>query len=262
MLLAVDIGNTNIVLGVWNGSGWQAHWRLRTVRERTADEFGIYLKGLLREHRLNKSISRVIISSVVPQLTQTFIAVSRNYLHHSPLIVHTDLDLGIRNRTEQPGQVGADRLLNAVAAYDRTHQACIIVDLGTATKFDVVSSAGDFLGGVISPGFTITADALFQRAAKLSQVDLVPPPSVLGRNTVHALQSGLIFGYISMIEGLLPRLRAALNDADPEASPIHVIGTGGLLDLLAPHTDVFDTLEPWLTLDGLRIVADRNLTGR
>ncbi len=260
MLLAIDIGNTNIVLGVWNGSGWQAHWRLRTVPERTADELGIYLTSLLREHGLKKAVSRVVLSSVVPQLTQTVLALSRDYLQRDPLLIHTDLDLGIQNRTDVPAQVGSDRLLNAAAAYDRFRRACIVIDLGTATKLDVVTSGGDLLGGVISPGLGITADALFQRAAKLSQVDLVLPPSVLGRNTVHAVQSGLIYGYLSLIEGLLPRLKAELlrHDSAAGAGGIAVIGTGGLIDLLAPHTAIFDAIDPWLTLEGLRIAAERN----
>lgn len=258
MLLAIDIGNTNIVMGAWNGRAWQATWRLRTVRERTADETGIYLKSLLREHKLKKAITRVILSSVVPQLTQSFVTACRTYLRRDPLLVHTGLDLGIHNGTDQPEQVGTDRLLNAAAAYNRFQRACIVIDMGTATKFDVVDSQGDFLGGVIAPGLTITADALFHRAAKLSQVDLVPPPAVLGRNTAHAVQSGLIYGYLSLIEGLLPRLQQELRAVDPEAQEIPVIGTGGLIDLFVPYTTVFTAIDPWLTLEGLLLAADRN----
>ncbi|MDJ0752448.1 MAG: type III pantothenate kinase [Ardenticatenaceae bacterium] len=258
MLLAIDIGNTNIVLGVWGGDKWRAHWRLRTVHDRTADELGIYLKGLLREHELEEEITRVIMSSVVPQLTQTFMTVSIHYLHHNPLFVHTGLDLGIRNCTDVPGQVGTDRLLNASAAYERFKKACIIVDMGTATKLDVVTSQGDMIGGVISPGLGITADALFKRAAKLSPVDYQAPPATLGRNTAHAIQSGLVFGYLGLVEGLIPRLIDDLKNYDPLGDDVHIVGTGGWINVIAPHTDMIKTYDPWLTLEGLKIVAERN----
>lgn len=261
MLLAIDIGNTNIVLGVWDGKEWRAKWRLRTVSDRTADELGIVLKGLLREHRLKKAITRVVLSSVVPKLTPTIQAVCEKYLHTTALVVHTGLDLGIQNATDVPEQVGTDRLLNATAAFHRYRTACLIVDMGTATKLDVVTSQGEMLGGVISPGLGITAEALFKRAAKLSQVDFKAPPAVLGRNTAHAIQSGLIFGYLSLVEGLIPRLKAELLRHDPDAANPRIIGTGGWIDTIAAHTTMIEAFDPWLTLEGLKIVDERNRNG-
>lgn len=258
MLLAIDIGNTNIVLGVWDGSQWRATWRLRTVTDLTADELGITLKGLLREHKLKDAITRLILSSVVPQLTQTFVTVSQRYLKLEPLLVTTHLDLGIENKTELPDQVGTDRLLNVTAAFHRFQGASLVVDMGTATKLDVVTSQGQMLGGVIAPGLGITADALFSRAAKLSQVDFQAPPAVIGRNTVHAIQSGLVFGYLGLVEGLIPRLLAELQSHDPTGQPAQIIGTGGWINVIVPHTTLITEFDPWLTLDGLRIVAERN----
>lgn len=258
MLLAIDIGNTNIVLGVWDQSVWRATWRLRTVTDITSDELGITLKGLLREHDLKRAVTRVILSSVVPQLTQTFLTASERYLKVFPLLVDTHLDLGIRNATDVPTQVGTDRLLNATAAFHRFKQACLVVDMGTATKLDVVTSQGEMLGGVISPGLGITADALFRRAAKLSQVDFQAPPAVIGRNTAHAIQSGLVFGYLGLVEGLIPRLVAELKNIDQAAQNPKIIGTGGWINVIAPHTNIIEEYDPWLTLNGLRIVAERN----
>ncbi len=260
MLLAIDIGNTNIVLGLWNGQNWIARWRLRTIRERTVDEFGIYLRGLLQDEKevSISGIKRIIISSVVPQITRSLTDACRLYLHCEPLIMSTDLSLGIQNRTDVPEQVGADRLVNTAAAYHLYRCACIVVDMGTATKFDVVTANGDMLGGVISPGLGITADALTRRAAKLSQVDLQAPPQAIGSNTIHAIQSGLIFGYASMVSGIIPRLKAELVERNPDTPYIKIIGTGGLISLVAEHTAVFDVIDPWLTLKGLEIIARKN----
>lgn len=259
MLLAIDIGNTNIVLGIWNDKKWLLQWRLSTVRDRTADEYAIYIKGLLRERKLKKAVTRIVISSVVPQLTRTFCDMSRRYLKYDPLVVGHQTDIGLSINVDFPEQVGADRLVNASAAYHLYHTACIVVDMGTATKFDVVNAQGEFLGGVISPGLQITADALFQRAAKLSQVEFVAPPSVIGSNTIHAIQSGLIFGYTGQIEGVIPRLKAEMRRRDVSLTGhIPVLGTGGLIDLIAPHTDLIDDTDQWLTLGGLQMIADKN----
>ena len=258
MLLAIDIGNTNIVIGLWNGREWQNRWRLRTIRERTTDEYAIYLRGLLETDIMQNQISRIIIASVVPQITRALREACQRYLKQEPLIVTTNLSLGIQNCTDAPDQVGADRLVNTAAAYHLYKSACIVVDMGTATKFDVVTSQGDMLGGVISPGLGITADALTRRAAKLSQVDLEAPPQVIGRNTIHAIQSGLIYGYAGLVSGLLPRLKTELKIHDPQADRIRVIGTGGLISLIAEHTDFFDNVDPWLTLKGLEIISRKN----
>lgn len=252
MLLAIDIGNTTITVGVWNGDRWRLQWRLRTIHDQTVDEYGIYLKMLLREVGLAQSIDRAIFSSVVPPLTKTFYAVGRRYLNLEPIQVTAESDCGIRVATENPAEVGADRIVNASAAYHLYPGASIIIDMGTATTLDVVSDEGALLGVVIAPGLELAAEALTGRAAQLSRVALQAPPQVLGRNTVHAMQSGLIFGYTCLIEGLIQRLR---QEQDLGGAP--VIATGGLINLIAPHTQQIDHLEPWLTLTGLRLISER-----
>jgi type III pantothenate kinase len=253
MLLAIDIGNTNITLGVWHEDVWQQHWRLQTNPTRTADEYGLLLKGLLRDAGV-ATIHGVIITSVVPALTQTLTEVSDLYLACRPLIVTSRLDLGLAIKVDAPEAVGTDRLVNCVAAYYLFPGPSIVIDMGTATKLDVVSARAEFLGGVIAPGLRLAADALASRAAKLSHVALEAPPAAIGRNTVHAMQSGLILGYVSLIEGMVARLRAEHPDRE---QPIHVLGTGGLIGLIAPHTAVIHHIDPWLTLTGLRLIHER-----
>jgi type III pantothenate kinase len=252
MLLAIDIGNTNITLGLWDGQQWRHQWRLRTIHDQTVDEYGIYLKMLMREDGLVDGVDSVVLSSVVPPLTRTFVAVADRYLDQQPLLVTAATDTGIRIDTENPAEVGADRIVNAVAAYHLYPGASIVVDMGTATTLDVVSADGALAGVVIAPGLQLAADALTARAAQLGRVALEAPPQVLGRNTVHAMQSGLIFGYAGLIEGLVARLRAELGLPDAR-----VIGTGGLIRLMTPHTAVIGCVEPWLTLTGLRLIAER-----
>lgn len=254
MLLAIDIGNTNIKLGVWNGRVWQQQWRLEANHGRTADEYGILLKGLLHDAELKEPVNGVIIASVVPVLTSTFTGLSEMALGVRPLIVTSALDLGLEIQVDVPEAVGADRLVNAVAAYHLFRGPCIVIDMGTATKLDVLSAAPAFLGGVIVPGLGVSADALARRAAKLSHVALEAPPSVIGRNTVHAVQSGLVFGYVSLIEGMIARLRAEHPDKN---QPIRILGTGGLIGVVTPHTAVIDHTDPWLTLTGLRVIYER-----
>ncbi|HSM55991.1 MAG TPA: type III pantothenate kinase [Candidatus Sulfomarinibacteraceae bacterium] len=252
MLLAIDIGNTLITAGLWDGQEWRLQWRLRTIHDQTVDEYGIYLKMLLREVDLADAVDQVIFSSVVPPLTRTFDAVCHRYLNLTPLQVTAETDTGIRVTTERPSEVGADRIVNAAAAYHLYPGASIIVDMGTATTLDVVSEDGALLGVIIVPGLEVAADALAGRAAQLSRVALEAPPQVLGRNTTHAMQSGLIFGYTSLVEGLVQRLR---NELDLPHAP--VIATGGLINVISEHTDVVDHLEPWLTLTGLRLISQR-----
>jgi type III pantothenate kinase len=252
MLLAIDIGNTNITLGLWDGQQWRRQWRLRTIHDQTVDEYGIYLKMLLRDDGLDDGVDRIVLSSVVPPLTHTFVAVADRYLGQEPLQVTEETDTGIRIATENPAEVGADRIVNAAAAYHLYPGASIVVDMGTATTLDVVSADGALLGVIIAPGLELAANALTQRAAQLGRVALEAPPQVLGRNTVHAMQSGLVFGYASLIEGLVARLRAELELPDAR-----VIGTGGLIRLITPHTAVIGCIEPWLTLTGLRVIAER-----
>lgn len=254
MLLAIDIGNTQVALGVWDGEEWLHEWRLRTIQDRTSDEYGILVMNLLQEDGLMDAIDAVILTSVVPPLTMTFRQLSLDYLDIDPIIVDSELDTGITIETDNPKEVGSDRIVNAVAAYDIYEKPAIVIDVGTATTFDVVSSKGELLGVAIAPGLGVAADALSSRAAQLQQVPLEAPPSAIGRNTIHAMQSGLIYGYVSLIEGMVERLLAEHPDRDQK---IVIIGTGGLINLLAPHTSVIDHVDQALTLTGLRIIYDR-----
>jgi type III pantothenate kinase len=261
MLLAVDIGNTNITLGLWNGRAWANQWRLRTVHDKTIDEYGVYLKSLLREGEAAEKVTAAIISSVVPPLTGTFIAVCKTYLDLEPMLVTAQTDTGIIIATDNPSEVGADRIVDAAAAHYLYPGYSIVVDIGTATTFDVVSDKGELLGVAIAPGLGVAAAALSSRAAQLGRVALEAPPHAIGTNTVHAMQSGLIFGYVGLMEGLIQRITAELNQqfAAPD-TPIKpkVIGTGGLITIIAPETDHIDHIAPWLTLTGLRIIYERN----
>lgn len=254
MLLAIDIGNTNITLGIWDGQAWQSEWRLQTDSERTADEFGILLLGLLNRARLENAVRAAIIASVVPRLTATFIQVCEQVMGLQPHVVTATSDSGIVIRTDNPAEVGADRIVNAVAAFARFQGPCIVVDMGTATTFDVVSSRQELLGVVITPGLRLAADALVNRAAQLAHVPLQAPPQTIGTNTVHAIQSGLIFGYAALVEGMTRRLLAEHPDHD---QAITVIGTGGLIQLIAPYAPVIEHVDPWLTLTGLRVIHER-----
>lgn len=254
MLLTLDIGNTNITLGVWNGRSWQRHWRLLTNPAQTADEYGIILKMLLQDAGVLTAVDQAIMASVVPALSHTFSQICEQQLKVPLLTVSSELPMGLTIAADDPTAVGADRLVNAVAAYELFQGPCIIIDMGTATKFDLVSAQQEFLGGVIAPGLGLAAEALASRAAKLSHVALEAPPHTIGTNTVHAMQSGLVFGYLSLIEGLVARLKAEHPD---RFQKIHILGTGGLIDLIAPHTVVIDHIDPWLTLTGLRVIHDR-----
>lgn len=254
MLLAIDIGNTQVALGIWDGNEWQHEWRLRTISDRTTDEYGILVMGILQAAGLADAINAVILTSVVPPLTMTFKQLSQHYLNQEPIIVDSELDTGIAIETDNPREVGADRIVNAVAAYYGYMRPAIVIDMGTATTFDVVSSKGELLGVAIAPGLGVAANALAQRAAQLQQVPLEAPPHAIGRNTVHAMQSGLIFGYVGLIEGMVERLLAEHPDRD---QGVLIIGTGGQINLLAPHTDIIDHVDQMLTLTGLQIIYDR-----
>jgi type III pantothenate kinase len=254
MLLAIDIGNTQISLGLWNGNAWQRQWRLSTVPEKTADEYGLELRALLASIEHNTSVKRMVFCSVVPALSSTFSEVGYRYLKCPVQEISYQSDLGITIDVDNPAAVGADRLVNAVASHHLTKAGTIIVDMGTATKLDVVTAGGAFCGGVIAPGLRLAANALVGRAAQLSHVPLEAPPAVLGRNTIHAMQSGLIYGYVSMVEGLLERLQREHPD---RPRPVQVMGTGGLIHLITPHTGTINHVDPWLTLTGLRLIHYR-----
>jgi len=253
MHLCIDVGNTNIVLGLWKDGKWVSHWRVRTVREQMPDEYAMLLKALLRDSGYEMSeITRAVIASVVPPLTTVFTELFSRYLEAEPLVVGPGVRTGVRIRIDNPVELGADLVANAVAAYQRFRAACIIVDFGTATTFSAVSSEGDFLGVAIALGLGVAAEALASRTAQLPRVSLLPPPAAIGKNTTHSMQSGLIFGYVGLVEGLIRRIRSEL---DGEAQ---VVATGGLSQVLAPLTDEIDAVDPWLTLEGLRLISERN----
>src|SRR5262245_10085535 len=259
MLLAIDVGNTNIVLGVFrDADGELIHsWRLATLRERTADELGILVTSLCQRHGVTaKDITGIVMASVVPPVTGTMMSMLSLYFGRTALNVEPAVNSGMPILYDNPAEVGADRVVNGVAAYEEFGRAerrpIIVVDFGTATTFDAISAKGEYLGGVICPGPQISADALFQRAAKLPRIDVRKPDRIIGRTTVASMQSGLFWGYVDMVEGLVRRMRAELG-----GRPV-VIATGGLAILVAPETDVIDHVDPELTLRGLRLVWLRN----
>jgi len=253
MLLCVDIGNTNIVLGLWCQGTWCAHWRMRTVRDQMADEYAMLIKALLRDKGYEPSeVKRIVLASVVPPLTPVFLDLFHRYFAREPLVVGPGVRSGLRIRIDNPVELGADLVANAVAAYTRFRCACIVVDFGTATTFSAVSAEGDFVGVAIAPGLGVAAEALSSRTAQLPRVSLGPPPAAIGKNTVHSMQSGLVFGYIGLLEGLIGRIRAELG------GEARVIATGGLSSVLAPLTDQIEAVDPWLTLEGLRLISERN----
>ncbi|MBI3362740.1 MAG: type III pantothenate kinase [Chloroflexi bacterium] len=253
MLLAIDIGNTNITLGLYEGEKLGPRWRLATDHERMPDEYGIAILNLFQHSRHTAGdVSAIAIASVVPPLTGTFVTACRQYLDHDPLVVDAGVRTGVRVRYEDPKQVGADRVVDAAAAHKLYGGPACIVDFGTGTTFDAITEEGDYLGGAIAPGIGIAAEALFHHAAKLPRVDLVRPPAAIGRNTVHSMQSGLLFGYVGLVEGMVARFRAELGPK------MKVIGTGGLAEVIAQETKVIEIIAPWLTLEGLRIVYELN----
>jgi type III pantothenate kinase len=253
MLLAIDIGNTNLTLGLYAGERLEHHWRLSTDPARMPDEYGLQFLALL-DHagRASDELTGICLASVVPQLTQRVVQACGEYLKLEPLVVDAGIKTGIRIRYEDPKAVGADRVADAVAALHLHGGPACIVDFGTATTFSALTKEGEYLGGAITAGINLAADALFTHAAKLQRIDLQRPPSVIGRNTVQAMQSGLLFGYVCMTEGMVARFRSELG------SDMKVIATGGLAEIVARETKVVDILAPWLTLDGLRIIWDLN----
>jgi len=253
MLLAIDIGNTSITLGLYKSEKLGPRWRLASDSERTSDEYGILLVQLLERAGIRSGgIREIAIASVVPPLTGTFEHVCQDYLNTVPLIVDAGTRTGIPLRYEDPKQVGADRVVNAVAVRRLFKGPACIVDFGTATIFDAISAEGEYLGGAIAPGIGIASDALFRRTAKLPRVEIMRPPTAIGRNTVHSLQSGLLYGYVGLVDGMVARFRAELG---PE---MKTIGTGALVELIAKETRSIDIVEPWLALQGLKIIYDLN----
>lgn len=253
MLLTIDIGNTNLTLGLYEGETLGAHWRLATDHNRMPDEYGLQFLGLLQN--AGKSLGEltgVVLASVVPPLTGRVIQACREYLKQEPLVVDAGIKTGIKIRYEDPKTVGADRVCDAVAVMKFYGGPACVVDFGTATTFNAITQNGEYLGGAITAGVNLAAEALYTRAAKLPRIDLQIPPSVIGRNTVHAMQSGLLFGYVSMVEGMVERFRAELG------ADMKVVATGGLAEVVAKETRKIDHIAPWLTLDGLRLIWEMN----
>jgi len=254
MLLAIDIGNTNIQMGLWNGN-WDLNWRAQTVSGKMPDEYAVLLRSYLRSKGLDfDAIDSVVIASVVPPLTSTFVELTRQYLGVEPLVISAHIKAGIRIDVDYPEQVGADRIVDAVAVHKLYGGPAIVIDFGTATTFEVISKDGYYIGGSIAPGISISMEALVGRTAQLYKVALEPPPSPVGRNTTHAIQSGLFWGYVGLVEGLVARLQEAM----PGGSEAKIIATGGLAPLFRDHTRVIQEIAPFLTLDGMRIIYELN----
>jgi type III pantothenate kinase len=255
MLLAVDVGNTNIVLGVYDDDELVISWRLSTSRSMTADEYGVFLLDLFARHNLEASqVSAIIISSVVPPLMPALEQMSHMYFHVEPLVVGPGIKTGMPLMYENPKEVGADRIVNAVAGYEKYGGPLIIVDFGTATTFCVVSARGEYLGGAITAGLGIASEALFQRTARLPRIELIKPKQVIGRNTVVSMQSGLIFGYIGQVEGIIRRIIQELGGFDEPT----VVATGGIASLIASECQNIHYIDQNLTLEGLRIIYQKN----
>ena len=257
MLLAIDVGNSNIVLGVFDGATLVQSWRLQTLRERTSDELGLLVEGLFAHAKIDLSrIRGVVLGSVVPPLTGTLQAMARRFFNLEPVIVDPARNTGMPIRYENPAEIGADRIVNAVAAYETFGRdgarPMIVVDFGTATTLDAVSAQGEYLGGAICPGVQISADALFQRAARLPRIDVRKPARIVGRTTVSAMESGLFYGHVGMVEGLVRRMNDELG------GNAICIATGGLADVIAPETSLIAHVDVDLTLHGLRLVWERN----
>ena len=253
MLLTIDIGNTNLTLGLYEGDKLGAHWRLATDHNRMPDEYGLQFLGLLQNAgKTLNDIQGISLASVVPPLTGRVVQACREYLKQEPLVVDAGVKTGIKIRYEDPKAVGADRVCDAVAVMKLYGGPACVVDFGTATTFNAVTKEGEYLGGAITAGINLAAEALYTRAAKLPRIDLQVPPSVIGRNTVHAMQSGLLFGYVSMVEGMVTRFRSELG------SDMKVVATGGLAEVVAKETKVINVISPWLTLEGLRLIWELN----
>jgi type III pantothenate kinase len=254
MLLAIDTGNTNIAIGAFQGEELAHQWRLSTRIDSTADELGVLLRGLFDTAGVAiDEIDSVVVSSVVPTLDRSLLGMCRQYLGVEAMMIGPGIRTGVQIRYDNPREVGADRVVNAVAAFHKYGGPTVVVDFGTTTNFDVIGENGDYLGGAIAPGIRISMDALFQRAAKLPRVELVEPRAVVAKNTVESIQSGFLYGFVGQIEGIVARM------VDELGGDVKVIATGGLAQLISDHTERIQLVDDRLTLDGLRLIHDLNL---
>jgi type III pantothenate kinase len=253
MLLVIDIGNTNIVFGVYEDDTLINHWRLSTSIQKTVDEYAILLNSLLYFEKIKLSqIDSAVISCVVPPLLIPFEIICRKYVGIRPILVEPGIKTGMPILYENPSELGADRIVNAISGYEKYKRALIIVDFGTATTFDYITPKGEYVGGAIAPGIMISLEALFERASKLPRVELIKPKSIIGKNTVYAMQSGIIYGYVSLVDGIVKRMKEEVK-TDP-----YIIATGGLASLIYKESETIDEVDEFLTLRGLKMLYERN----
>ena len=251
MLLVVDVGNTNIALGAFIANELKSSWRLKTEIGKASDEYGVQIIGFLQHAGLDvRECEGVIISSVVPPLARAVNEIAKKYLGHTPILIDPCQAPGVAVEIDRPEEVGADRVVNTAAAFVRHGGPCIVIDFGTATTFDVVSAAGNYVGGAIAPGLGLAAEALAAHASRLYRVEFTPPATVVGKSTIHAMQSGIMLGYLSLVEGMIHRFHNELGNCK-------VVATGGFAALFARHTSVIDAVDPNLTLEGLCIIYER-----